>query len=495
MPFEKINDTNTYNAWDYSGNGNNASEFGGATWNSTGGFDGNGSYEFDGSTGYLTIPNTVIFDANNLTLSLWFRPRSTYSSGGGRQDLISRTWGPYLFLGAQSDSGELSLLLYDDANAEHWVTSTTKTWDSGTWYNIVVERNSTDMLMYVNGVLENKTSISPFAVQSGTTDLFLGRKSWASDSFFDGTLDEINFFNRSLSSEQILAIYNNQTDLLVSQETSVGNNWTIDVTPNDGTEDGSTVRSNSLLILESTNNLPSAPVLLLPINKSTTTNRTPGFTWNNSIDSDDDPISYHLIIDDDITFNNPEINISAITNTTSDNTTYILNTALTTDTTYYWKVRANDSTGYGDFSGVHNFTLNSLLSIDIINSIIEFGSITPGSSLNTTDGSPSPFRLENSGNIKTNITITGTQLLNTSDFPSSDFQFSMAENESGSFNTTLSTTTWTNIDSSSSSYDIVNLDWQNHKDDFLCHLNLTVQSAEPAGVKSSTITFTVVANE
>jgi len=59
-------------------------------------------------------------------------------------------------------------------------------------------------------------------------------------------------YDKSLSAEQISAIYNNRTDLIVSQETTVGEEYICSVTPNDGFEDGITLNSSSLLVVWST---------------------------------------------------------------------------------------------------------------------------------------------------------------------------------------------------------------------------------------------------
>jgi len=53
--------------------------------------------------------------------------------------------------------------------------------------------------------------------------------------------------NRTLSPEYIRALYENRTDLIVSQETRAGD-WHAEVTPNDGFEDGVIVQSNTVTI-------------------------------------------------------------------------------------------------------------------------------------------------------------------------------------------------------------------------------------------------------
>jgi len=77
---------------------------------------------------------------------------------------------------------------------------------------------------------------------------FIGKSYWTSESF-NGTMDDIMIFNRSLSQEQIQALYNNRTDLIVSNETSPGDKWSACITPNDGYEDGTRACSDNLTII------------------------------------------------------------------------------------------------------------------------------------------------------------------------------------------------------------------------------------------------------
>ncbi|MBU0470121.1 MAG: fibronectin type III domain-containing protein, partial [Nanoarchaeota archaeon] len=239
------------------------------------------------------------------------------------------------------------------------------------------------------------------------------------------------------------------------------------------------------------NTLPTAPTLILPADNSTTTNRTLSLTWNNSDDIDSDTLTYNIIIDDNPTFNNPEVNVSNISQTNSVNTTYNLETELDVDTTYYWKVSAKDGSGYGPYSTARNFTVQSYLSFTLLTSTIEFGTLSIGNSTDTTDNSPSPIWGENNGNIVFNIIVNATQYFTQAALNTSNYQFKFRENETGSFNLTLSALNFTNMLATSSTVSLVDLDWREINDDFLMDLNLTVPLDESPGVKSSTITFTI----
>ena len=236
------------------------------------------------------------------------------------------------------------------------------------------------------------------------------------------------------------------------------------------------------------NTLPTAPQLVSPANNSTITNRTSGFIWNNSADADSDTLTYRLVIDDSVDFSTPAVNVSSIAQGTT-NTSYDITTELDVDTKYYWKVAANDSTGYGAWSNVSNFSLQSLLLISLRTSTVAFGAMNTGETNNTTTGNPPPFTAENAGNILANITLTGTAYFSSVALPSSSYQFKIRANESSSF--TAANTSFLNMSSSYTGYHVINLSWQDVNDDFLADILVTVPAGEPAGAKSSTITFTI----
>ena len=258
------------------------------------------------------------------------------------------------------------------------------------------------------------------------------------------------------------------------------------------------------------NSLPTAPLTGIPINDSAITNRTPIFLWANATDADGDVISYHIQVDDNARFNNPEINVSAIQDLSlafealrEENTTWYSSVILNVDTRYYWRVRANDSQGFGNWSNGwndggpgdamnnSNFTVDSLLAFSFLNSAVEFGSMDPGSMNDTTDQIPLPFRAENTGNIFFNVTLNGSALFSSVALNTSYYQFKVRENESGSFDV-LSTTTWRNMSKDyQRPFHVVELNWRDVSDDFLMDLNVTVPSAEPGGLKLSNVTFTI----
>jgi hypothetical protein len=231
------------------------------------------------------------------------------------------------------------------------------------------------------------------------------------------------------------------------------------------------------------------PTPLQPIDGYNTTNRTPAFIWNNSFDADMTPLTYQIMVDTSLLFDNPVISQSGLPTTGPVNTTYLSTVELDTDRVFYWKVRAYDGVNYSEYCDPENFTVSSYLALSITTSVVDFGQLNVLQTSDTTDGVPAPFAVENAGNIFANITILGTQLFSSGGWPASSYQFKTRVNEANAFNTSLSTMAWTNVTNVSSDYNTVNLAWQDFKDSFYTDINVAVPADEPVSSLNSTVTF------
>ena len=248
MPFEGINNTATNNAWDYSGYGNNGSEKNGALWNATAGYDGLGAYQFDGIDDYIVINSSSSLNiTNGLTISMRLKARvdtATYHSIIGRYaasnymfDIVLINGGVNLVLRNISGNAQMNFACCADMRDNNW-------------HHLVITANRSIAKIYQNGVLSASQS-GTWTPGSSTANLFIGDRT-AAEFPFNGTIDEVMIFNRSLSREQVLRLYTNRTDVIAASETQRGDNWTVIGYPNNGTGDGAFAQSNSVLITNAT---------------------------------------------------------------------------------------------------------------------------------------------------------------------------------------------------------------------------------------------------
>ncbi|MBR9691926.1 hypothetical protein GOV06_04005 [Candidatus Woesearchaeota archaeon] len=247
MPFEGgSNDTFTK---DYSGYGNNGTVTG-STWDSSGGYDGKGAYDFEGDTSYISLSSTVSM-AGDWTISTWTNFPLSASTSTWRTLARGSDVDHYVIVNTNGYLG-----MYDNDDGGGWVACS-PTYDTDSlsgWKHLVAVGTGTKTVFYINGVNVCNSSTK------GDGNLLSIGGHWGGSQDWGSYLDDFTIWNTSLSGEQVAALYNNRTDLIVSQETSVGETWKACITPNDGTQDGAENCSNNLTVVPEFNaalNYPS----------------------------------------------------------------------------------------------------------------------------------------------------------------------------------------------------------------------------------------------
>ncbi|MBN1386796.1 LamG domain-containing protein [Candidatus Woesearchaeota archaeon] len=290
MPFE--GGSNSTWTKDYSGNDNNGA-VAGATWNSTGGYEGKGAYQFDGENDHINLGNPESLNlSDEFSLEAWFYPLN--NTLGEEIDGIITKGGVW----DENSSYSLSYVPNTtDIRAQiRWgpdllnITTITAQMPLERWIHAVMTYDDGLLSLYVNGTLYDTDNVPEGeSMLTNDYDVWIGGASTDSETrYFNGTIDEARIWSIALSPEQILALYNNRTDLIVSQETTKGGIWKACVTPNDGYIDGAENCSSNLTIL----NKPSehdTPIL----NSSSGMNRTAEnlTVYNQSTyDADNDPV-------------------------------------------------------------------------------------------------------------------------------------------------------------------------------------------------------------
>ena len=203
------------NANDLAGT-NNGTLAGGATANAVGVVGS--AFSFDGTNGFVQIPDAPALRPTNLTVEAWVRFDSLDSAGLGgalageqyivfKQNSRSDHFEGY-FLGKGRLAGR-DLFVFDVSSASGVTTEldSVATVTTGAWYHVAAVRGSNFIQLYVNGQLDSQTNVN-FPQDYGTNSLYFatsGQAYW--DGKFKGTLDEVSLYNRALASGEIAAIY------------------------------------------------------------------------------------------------------------------------------------------------------------------------------------------------------------------------------------------------------------------------------------------------
>jgi hypothetical protein len=265
LPFDTNISSNAAKAIkDYSTFGNNGT-LGNSTlgtqpiWNASGKIGG--AYEFDGVGDFINCTNSSSLNLNgSMAIEVWIRPAMSHETTGNNYGVLAKATNPrwswqLRFGGADGGGTNTDRLGFqfnnntnDQAVPGAWV-NVDRNLVSGQWYHIVGTYNGTHAKIYLNGVLNDTKPVN--RIQTSVAPLVIGHEGW--NNFFNGTIDDVRIYNRSLSAEQINILY--QTGLsgkypetISDKETFTGDVWSDALTPNDFYGDGVTVLSNNLTI-------------------------------------------------------------------------------------------------------------------------------------------------------------------------------------------------------------------------------------------------------
>ena len=124
--------------------------------------------------------------------------------------------------------------------------------NSSEWYHIGITWDGTSLELYVNGS-ESNLSGGELISSGDKQKLVIGQKTDGS-SGWNGVIDEIYVYDTVVSEDHIYQQYlctrtgSSNVSVIVSEETTVDNEWYCDVTPNDGHQDGETKREDKIRI-------------------------------------------------------------------------------------------------------------------------------------------------------------------------------------------------------------------------------------------------------
>jgi hypothetical protein len=208
------------NLLDASGNGNNGTLQGGATFTNNFKFGESGSpgaISLDGVSGYIDIPNSPSLNiTNQITVEAWVK-MPDYDEG--KMDVVSKGYFQSSFaLGTSSLSSADCINAGPGPHAFMFVVTTgylvqahqvcgDSVLTLGAWHHLVgtYDADSGDISVYVDGVLDGDSPLGGYgSLRESDEDVQIGNAPGAS-AFFQGSIDEVRIWNRVLSPQEIMA--------------------------------------------------------------------------------------------------------------------------------------------------------------------------------------------------------------------------------------------------------------------------------------------------
>ena len=187
---------------------NNGTAIGGLTY--TTGKIGN-AFQFNGSNSYIHLPENSIRFTNSFSTSFWLKTTVNQTGGGG---LISdyywgsESWGYIISL--RTDN-KISVFWRKDSTFNSVVSSSALSLNQWNYISVVWDKVNTNWKIYINGVLDNQlTSVNAsnitYAVGSNRTNI--GSINSYGPDCLNGSMDSINFWNKTLTQSEITELYN-----------------------------------------------------------------------------------------------------------------------------------------------------------------------------------------------------------------------------------------------------------------------------------------------
>jgi len=190
-------------AADDAGNAHAGTLSAGVTWQT--GKKGS-SAAFDGSAGYVGLPDDLLTDVGDFTIVTW-----VYWTGTTANQRIfdfGTGLGEYMFLTPRTGAGHLRFAITTNLRVGEQAIEASSALPSGQWVQVAVTLSGTTGTLYVNGKpvgTNPDLHLAPFRL-GHTTHNWLGRSQYASDAYFKGQIDDFRIYYGALSVSEIAAL-------------------------------------------------------------------------------------------------------------------------------------------------------------------------------------------------------------------------------------------------------------------------------------------------
>ncbi|MCF8254994.1 MAG: gliding motility-associated C-terminal domain-containing protein [Bacteroidia bacterium] len=167
----------------------------------------NRAYQFNGFSSYLEVPNSSSIQSpgGNLSFTFWARVSNwNFNAGVQYTPILSKS-------NATSSAQYRAMIrsngLYVMADGNSFSPIIGSNTNTNTWYFFTITVSNDSVYYYRNGTLLGFATGSVPYTLNNSTPLRLGRNDVNTQVFFNGRLDEVRIYGRTLSAAEILSLY------------------------------------------------------------------------------------------------------------------------------------------------------------------------------------------------------------------------------------------------------------------------------------------------
>jgi len=171
---------------------------------------------FDGTGDYVSVPFTGNLNVTDeMTISAWIKPNLNQSTGGSNQIIQRLNWNEYTGFFLREGYNQSHYLQFFVGNGTQWTNAPGSTLTADNWYYVTGTVKANDKIrLYVNGTqIGSGTNYVGIINQSMITDTIrIGYEG--STKCFNGTIDEVRIWNRTLTEAEINAEMQNSLSVI-----------------------------------------------------------------------------------------------------------------------------------------------------------------------------------------------------------------------------------------------------------------------------------------
>ncbi|MEZ4721143.1 MAG: LamG-like jellyroll fold domain-containing protein [Flavobacteriales bacterium] len=208
------------NANDASGNGNNGTVIGGATYGTDRFGNSNSAASFDGVNDYINTG--TYFDYNFRTVSLWALLNTTTIQ---EQAIIEQQSAILTYGGLTA-----TIFSYTDLRALAGGTGAVtmnSSMSANTWYHIVLVRDGSSVYYYLDGHLVASAASNSSSSTAIQNNMVIGVVRNLNNRFLNGKVDELRVYNRVLSECEVRQLYCSAAPCIAQADTVIAQGSTI----------------------------------------------------------------------------------------------------------------------------------------------------------------------------------------------------------------------------------------------------------------------------
>jgi hypothetical protein len=168
--------------------------------------------------GWTQVPPGIYFDSQEFTIAVWVYPQQIepYSriidfENGQSADNIALSF-------SSGNSLQPLIVIYSVSNYI-FQTKSTKQITPNQWQFLTATNNGTNARIYLNGTLvaESNTQNYTRPFNLSRSNCYIGKSNWAHDGYSHSYLDDLRFYNKSLTQEEInelMHYHQNETSMV-----------------------------------------------------------------------------------------------------------------------------------------------------------------------------------------------------------------------------------------------------------------------------------------